>query len=141
MSQCSVHRFPAIGFLLAGVAFSCVAGGDEAKSTDQVSAIELDQLIKSGAPPVIIDVRSGYEYRRGHVPGARHMPFWKSFFLAGELSAPKDQPVIVYCQHGPRAVIAAFALRRAGFTDVRYLEGHMTGWESAGLPLETSPPD
>ena len=35
----------------------------------------------------------------------------------------------------------AFALRRAGFTDVRYLEGHMTGWESAGLPLETSPPD
>lgn len=141
MSQYSVHRLPAVGILVTGVLLSCVAGGDDAKSTDEVSAAGLDQMIKSGAAPEIIDVRSGYEYRRGHVPGARHMPFWKMFSLADKLATPRDRPVVVYCQHGPRAVIAAFALRRAGFTDVKYLEGHMSGWESAGLPLETSPPD
>ena len=59
---------------------------------------------------------------------------------SGEVKAG-DQPVVVYCQHGPRAVIAKFALRLAGHTDVRYLEGHMSGWEKTGLPLETAPPD
>jgi len=111
------------------------------KSPTSISAAELDRLIKSGTAPVIIDVRSDYEYRKGHIPGAIHMPFWQSFFLAGDLTAAKDRPVVVYCQHGPRAVIAKFALRWAGYTDVRYLDGHMNGWENAGLPLETASPD
>jgi len=140
MPPCSVQRFPAIGFLVAGMLLTCAAGGDEAESSGYVSAAELDRQIRSGAAPAIIDVRSGYEYRRGHIPGALHMPFWKAFSLADDLSVPRNQPVVVYCQHGPRAFVAAFALRRAGYADVRYLEGHMSAWEKAGLPLDTAPP-
>ena len=33
------------------------------------------------------------------------------------------------------------ALQQAGYADVRYLDGHMSGWEKAGLPLETASPD
>jgi rhodanese-related sulfurtransferase len=94
-------------------------------------------MIRSGAAPVIIDVRSSYEYRRGHVPGALHIPFWKTFLPVDELSCSRDRPLVVYCQHGPRAVIAAIALRRAGYAEVRYLDGHMSGWERAGLPLDS----
>jgi rhodanese-related sulfurtransferase len=111
------------------------------KSPTRMSAAELDRLIKSGTAPVIVDVRSAYEYRHGHIPGAIHMPFWQSFFLADELTVTGDRPVVVYCQHGPRAVIARFALRQAGHVDVRYLDGHMSGWEKAGLPQETASPD
>lgn len=106
-----------------------------------ISATDLDQQIQSGTAPVIVDVRSAYEYRKGHIPGAIHMPFWQSFFLANDLIAPGERPVVVYCQHGPRAGIAKFALRQAGYADVRYLDGHMNGWEKAGLPLETASPD
>ena len=38
-----------------------------------------DQLlagIKQGTAPVIVDVRTQGEYESGHVPGARHLPFW-----------------------------------------------------------------
>ena len=119
----------------------CVAGGDDTKPSDHIPAPELNRLIRSGTAPLIIDVRSGYEYRHGHVPGALHIPFWRAFLRAEELSAPKDRPLVVYCQHGPRAVIAAFALRRAGYADVRYLDGHMSGWERAGLPQDSSSPD
>ncbi len=111
------------------------------KSPTYISAAELDRLIKSGTAPVIVDVRSAYEYRRGHIPGAIHMPFWQSFFLADDLTAAGERPVVVYCQHGPRAVIAKFALRQAGHADVWYLDGHMSGWEKAGLPLEKAAPD
>ena len=44
-----------------------------------------------------------------------------------------DETLVVYCGHGPRAWIAARALRRRGFADVRYLKGHMAAWRRAGL--------
>jgi rhodanese-related sulfurtransferase len=141
MRQHPVYQFLCIVFSPALVLLSCTAGGGDMNLPTHISATDLEQRIKSGTAPVIIDVRSAYEYRKGHIPGAIHMPFWQSFFLANDLTAPGDRPVVVYCQHGPRAVIARFALRQAGHTDVRYLDGHMSGWEHAGLPLETASPD
>jgi len=141
MRQHPVYQFLSVFLSPALVLLSCTAGGNDMNMPTQISANDLDQQIKSGIAPVIVDVRSAYEYRNGHIPGAIHMPFWQSFFLANDLDAPGDRPVIVYCQHGPRAVIAKFALRQAGHADVRYLDGHMSGWENAGLPLETGSPD
>lgn len=86
--------------------------------------------------PVIVDVRSGVEFRAGHVPGAVHMPFWSTIFRAGQLGARKRDPVVVYCGHGPRARMAAAALRLRGFRDVRLLGGHWSQWRRAGLPVE-----
>jgi len=136
MQQRTVFQPHSVVLLFVLVLLSWTAGGNDMKSPTSISAAELDQLIKSGTAPVIIDARSTYEYRHGHLPGAIHMPFWKSFFLANDLTEARDRPVVVYCQHGPRAVIARFALQWAGYTDVRYLDGHMSGWENAGLPLE-----
>jgi rhodanese-related sulfurtransferase len=141
MRQHPVYYFLSIVLSPALVLLSCTAGGDDMKSPTHISAAELDRLIKSGTAPVIVDVRSAYEYRHGHIPGAIHMPFWQSFFLADNLTATGGRPVVVYCQHGPRAFIARFALRQAGHADVRYLDGHMSGWEKAGLPQENESPD
>ena len=104
-------------------------------STD-ISAAALLQKIESGQAPLILDTRSSFEYRRGHVPGARHFPFWLSYMRADELTIKKDQPIVVYCAHGPRAVVARHALNRHGFNNVMLLKGHMTGWRKAGLPEE-----
>lgn len=141
MQQRQVYRFHLVVMLCALVLPSCTAGGDDMKSPTRISAGELDRLIKSGTAPVIVDVRSAYEYRQGHIPGAIHLPFWQAFLLAGNLSTARDRPVVVYCQHGPRAFIAKFALQQAGYAHVRYLDGHMSGWEKAGLPLATASPD
>jgi rhodanese-related sulfurtransferase len=105
-----------------------------------ILASELERLLNSGSAPLIIDVRSSYEYGRGHIPGAIHVPFWKSLFLANDLLAPRDEPVVIYCQHGPRAAVGKFALQWAGYVDVRYLRGHMSAWEKARLPVETASP-
>lgn len=85
--------------------------------------------------PLIVDVRTAAEFSSGHVPGARHMPFWAVPFRASELGA-REQPILVYCGHGPRAQMAASALRAHGFTDVRLLRGHMAEWRRGGLPID-----
>ena len=106
-------------------------------SADRISAEALLTRIESGAAPVILDVRSRSEFARGHVPGARHIPFWRMSRRIGELSIPRDSELVVYCGHGPRAVIAGRALRRRGFTRITYLEGHFTRWRGAGFREET----
>lgn len=79
---------------------------------------------------VVIDVRSASEFRRGHVPGAVHLPFWAAAFRPLPASSA---PVVVYCGHGPRAWIARALLRWRGTANVCLLEGHMAGWRRAGL--------
>jgi len=42
---------------------------------------------------------------------------------------------VVYCRTGRRAGVAENVLREAGFTRVFDLEGHMTEWNQAELPV------
>ncbi|MGD9850761.1 MAG: rhodanese-like domain-containing protein [Nitrospirales bacterium] len=98
-----------------------------------------DQLlaaIKQGTAPVIVDVRTQGEYESGHVPGARHLPFYAMWSRYDEIKAKPDDPVVVYCEHGPRAWIGKFALWTVGYTNVAYLDGHMSGWKQRDLPTE-----
>jgi len=109
------------------------------EDSSHITAADVNELIKTGHTPVIVDVRSSREYQAGHVPAAIHLPFWLAFARADDIDASKDELVVVYCAHGPRAGIGKAALLLEGFTQVRYLQGHMTGWYKAGLPVETSP--
>lgn len=84
----------------------------------------------------ILDVRSRREFDSGHVPGARHVPFWAVPFRASKVISSRSEPVTVYCGHGPRAWMAKAVLRAAGFRHVRLLKGHMRAWIKAGKPLE-----
>jgi SulP family sulfate permease len=103
---------------------------------DWITADTLLARIESGAAPVILDVRSRAEFANGHVPGARHIPFWRISRRIGELAVPSDAELVVYCGHGPRAVMAGRALRRKGFTRIAYLEGHFSRWRAMGLREE-----
>jgi rhodanese-related sulfurtransferase len=85
----------------------------------------------------ILDVRSAWEYERGHVPGARRVPFWSPSQLSN-LQVSHDAPVVIYCELGPRAAWAKWTLQVAGYRNVRYLDGHMAGWREAGLRQELS---
>ena len=105
-------------------------------STDRIDAEALLHRIDAGAAPVILDVRSHGEFARGHVPGARHLPFWRVSRRIGDLSISSNAELVVYCGHGPRALIAGRALRRHGFTRVTYLEGHFSKWRDAGFREE-----
>jgi rhodanese-related sulfurtransferase len=101
--------------------------------------VEPGVLLRNEAQGItIIDVRSMWEYERGHVPGAKRVSFWSPSQLSN-LQVSHDAPVVIYCELGPRAAWAKWTLQAAGFRNVRYLEGHMAGWREAGLRQEPSP--
>ena len=97
---------------------------------------KLLMMIESGSAPTIIDVRSEGEYKSGHIPKAIHIPFISAYSYKDSIPTDIEEPLVLYCEHGPRAGIAKFGLSLAGFKKILYLEGHMTSWKKANLPME-----
>ena len=85
-------------------------------------------------PPVIVDVRSGFEYDRAHIKNAVHIPFYAMLWNKKRLPEDKSDPLILTCEHGPRAVMAKRLLRIIGYRNIRLLEGHMSKWKKNRLP-------
>ncbi len=102
----------------------------------EIQPEDLTARLERRDAPVVIDVRSAPEFHSGHIPGALHLPFWSVLFRAGRIAGDRRDPIVVYCGHGPRAEMAAAALRLRGFTDVRLLRGHWAKWRAAGRPVE-----
>ena len=94
----------------------------------EISAHELLEQMQGDSPPLIVDVRSGFEYASGHLPGALHLPFWQIPMRAAGKISDKKASLVLYCQHGPRAVLAGFLLKRLGYQKVALLKGHMSRW-------------
>jgi glyoxylase-like metal-dependent hydrolase (beta-lactamase superfamily II)/rhodanese-related sulfurtransferase len=83
----------------------------------------------------VLDIRQRGEFEAGHVPGADSIELGALTAHAADLP---DEPLVVMCGHGERAMGAASLLARAGHQHVTVLEGGPEDWaESAGIPLET----
>lgn len=96
-----------------------------------MSAVEAVDLVRSGA--LLVDVREEDEWTAGHAPQAQHLPM--SRLAAGTPPAlPTDQLIVCVCHVGARSAAVAAALLRSGWDAVN-LEGGMTGWLAAGLPV------
>ena len=100
-----------------------------------MQASKLAQRLKSNDAPTIIDVRSGIEFKHGHIPGAIHAPALKILLKMANLPKDKNTELVVTCEHGPRAVMAQRLLAVYGYRNTTLLEGHMAGWKRDALPL------
>ena len=90
-----------------------------------------EQIPKDEWPKmVVIDARDPAQFAKGHIPGAVNMD-WRQV-LAKRNTIPKDKAVLIYCNTGSLSAQAGFALRVAGWENVRILQGGMTEWQAKG---------
>ncbi|HET9803749.1 MAG TPA: rhodanese-like domain-containing protein [Candidatus Acidoferrum sp.] len=82
-----------------------------------------------------IDVRSASEFAAGHVPGAVNIPLDELETRLGDISS--ERPVLLICQSGKRAAMAAELLEHCR-SEIALLEGGTKAWAAAGLPLVRS---
>ena len=83
----------------------------------------------------VVDVREPAEYIAGHVPGAMHVELGDISQRAGDIP---NEPTVVMCGHGERAMGAASLLRRAGHRGLAVLDGGPQEWARAtGRRLDT----
>ena len=112
-----------------------------------VADLSPQDFFNSSNPPLLIDVRSRFEYKLFHAPDAINLS-WPRILMANipgvnrwtlpqwfrEL--PKDQPIAVICLTAHRSPIAAQKLAKIGFTQIYNITGGLMAWRSAELPID-----
>jgi len=87
---------------------------------------------KQRADHYLLDVREDDEWQAGHIDGAQHIPLGQ---LAGRIAElPTGRSIVAVCRSGSRSATAVRGLRQMGYT-AENLDGGVTAWSKAGLPL------
>lgn len=104
------------------------------KGGQGISSSQATQLLnKEGA--VVVDLRSKPEYKEGHIIDAINLPYSSLGSKISELEKFRAKPIILVCKIGQHSKAAYKELVKAGFEDVRRLNGGMAEWQGANLPL------
>ncbi len=99
-----------------------------------ISVVDATLLINR-QDALVLDVRDPAEFAGGHIPEAKNVPLAKLGERISELAQYKDRPIVVVCASGMRSATACGQLAKAGFTQVKNLDGGMGRWSEANLPL------
>lgn len=84
---------------------------------------------------VVLDVRTPEEYEEGHLEGAVLVDFYAADFADQLGQLDPNVPYLLYCRSGNRSGQTRAMMADLGFTDVADVEGGITAWAAAGLPL------
>jgi rhodanese-related sulfurtransferase len=101
---------------------------------------EYRKVVENPGSALIIDVREPQEYAAGHVPGAINIPrgvidsqIWNHVGSAEK--ADRERPIVLQCQSGKRATLAAQTLGELGFTQTSAVIMNLDDWKQSGNPF------
>ena len=110
-------------YLEGGFAFW--KGSTEMGSTGKtITAENLESVLDK---VFLLDVRNTEEFTEFQIPGSVNIPLDKLFDKKTMENIPQDRPVVTICPHGNRAMVANFALTKAGIPS-QVLQGGLAGW-------------
>jgi rhodanese-related sulfurtransferase len=102
----------------------------------RIEEISPHELARANPSPVIIDVRESEEYADGYVARAKHFSRGVLEQRIAEAVPDFSTPIVLYCDRGERAALAAENLIKMGYQYVRSLQGGLQNWLESGGELE-----
>ncbi len=117
------------------VALAALELRNRARGTINLSIFDFTRQLNS-ENTLLIDLRPGADFDKGHIRGARHLTPSQVDPSAKEISKFKDGSVLLYCQSGITSGEVADRLLKAGFAKVYSLKGGISAWMQDQLPVE-----
>lgn len=101
-----------------------------------ISASELSNLSQQGGVE-LIDVRTPVEFDEVHVGCARNIPLDRldPKAIMKERNGMAGKPLYLICKTGTRSGQALRKFAQAGFENVLEVDGGLSAWQAAGLPV------
>lgn len=128
---------------LIGLALVLVGcGGDSVDDDDSIVTLrivpptEVHALLDVGGV-TLLDVRTPTEFTSGHIADATLIDFQRPDFVSRITKLPRDAKYVIYCARGGRSEQASKVMQDLGFTNIVQIEGGLTAWTDAGLPVES----
>ena len=88
-----------------------------------ITADEAKKIMDTEEGYVMLDVRTQEEFDQGHIPGAILIPDYDIEAKAETVLTDKNQQILVYCRSGRRSKLAAEALVKLGYTNIKEFGG------------------
>jgi rhodanese-related sulfurtransferase len=101
-----------------------------------LSAVELKQRFDRGDELAVLDVREAHERLCAVIPLPAgvvdlHIPLGEVAIRLEEIEvAIEGLPLVIYCHHGQRSMVAARWLARRGLGEIMNLEGGIDAWST-----------
>lgn len=86
--------------------------------------------------PLILDVRTEEERRRGYIPGSVHLYAAEVPARLEVLPQDKEELILVYCNSGSVSMVVAAFLQALGYKNAKNIAHGFKGWLDAGLEVE-----
>jgi rhodanese-related sulfurtransferase len=83
----------------------------------------------------ILDIREANEFKAGHIPNSKHLPLSELDSGLKQAKIDSNKPIILVCLTGNKSNTALAKLKKAGCKEVMSLEGGVSAWNQAGMPL------
>jgi rhodanese-related sulfurtransferase len=104
----------------------------------RIEEISPHELARAKPLPVIVDARESEEYADGYVARAKHLSRGALEQKIAEVVPDFSTPIVLYCDRGERAALAAENLIKMGYQYVRSLQGGLQNWLESDGELEIS---
>ena len=104
-----------------------------------IDSRQLAHDLAAGRAFALIDVRTPVEHAEIRISGSHSMPLDRLDPEEVKSVSGAGDGCVLICLSGKRAEEARRRLEAAGVANLRVLEGGVTAWNQAGLPVEKSP--
>ncbi len=136
VNSCFSHSFITVIIIL----YSSFSFSDQApvaiSGAKTVDVFQAKRLYDKGA--VFVDVRNDVEWGIGHIEGAIHLDFQKSFSqLYGANGITRQTPLVIYCNSSNclRSAYASAVSVYWGFSEVYYFRSGYFSWMLEDFPV------
>ena len=99
----------------------------------KLTASDVNEKLKFGKHPLVVDVRQPDEFRQAHIAGAKLIPLNELHKRMKEL--PQGREIVCVCASGSRSRSAAKILVKGGYTAFD-MQGGMHAWRRLKLPVQ-----
>ncbi len=129
-------RNPYLSLALAGLTIAIVYT-EVARLFRGYKALRLAELtgLINRENALVVDLSPSGDFEKGHIAGSRSVQLSQFDPESKLLAGAKALPVVVTCRSGQASADAAKRLKKAGFTQVHWLDGGVQAWQQADLPL------
>ncbi|MFX1507297.1 MAG: rhodanese-like domain-containing protein, partial [Promethearchaeota archaeon] len=103
----------------------------------EITVEDLLDRYNSNQLPLILDIRTVREYKKGHIPTARQIYVTEIKSNLENLQSFKESEIVTICPGGGLSLVAVDILVDADFKDVKSLKDGMDLWIKKGYPITT----
>lgn len=132
-----MKKYIIMSFMILAVFGNSCSQEQSQTSKTKLAPTEFAAKMKTIPTAPLIDVRTPDEFSEGHLQNAKNIDWNSDNFDNQIVALDKSRPVFVYCLSGNRSRAAADRMRAVGFKEVYEMQGGITKWKNAGLPITT----